>query len=83
MANLYREHAFRTEVLYNIFTDIIHFDILIIGLKEDLLMKGKFVVFIILILTIIVLILGWLWLENVITDYDIDRASANMLSDIF
>lgn len=46
-------------------------------------MKGKLAVFIILMLTIAALILCWVWLQDVITDYDIDRASSNILYDTF
>jgi len=38
-------------------------------------MKEKLTIIIILLFTIIVLIFAWFWLENVIEDYDIDRAS--------
>lgn len=37
-------------------------------------MKGKLAVFTILLLTIIVLVFCWIWLQGVIDDYDIDRA---------
>ena len=39
-------------------------------------MKGKMAVFIVILATIAVLILCWIWLQNVIEDYDLDRASA-------
>jgi succinate dehydrogenase hydrophobic anchor subunit len=37
-------------------------------------MKEKLTIIIVLLFTIIVLIFAWFWLENVIEDYDIDRA---------
>lgn len=37
-------------------------------------MSGKKTIFIIIAVTIIALILTWLWLQNVIEKYDIDRA---------
>jgi HAMP domain-containing protein len=37
-------------------------------------MKEKFTIFIVLLFTIIVLVIAWFWLENVIEEYDIDRA---------
>ncbi|WP_121640260.1 hypothetical protein [Virgibacillus sp. Bac330] len=38
-------------------------------------MKGKIAVFAVIIFTMIVLILCWFWLQDVITDYDLERTS--------
>lgn len=46
-------------------------------------MKGKLAVGVIVLLTIIVLALSWLWLQNIIDDYDIDRAISTTIEDIF
>ncbi|MDO6449439.1 hypothetical protein [Oceanobacillus profundus] len=43
-------------------------------------MKGTKVVFIIIITTIISLILTWLWLQDIIVDYDLDRAMMNSVN---
>lgn len=40
-------------------------------------MKGRKVVFIVIITTIISLILTWMWLQHVIVEYDLDRAMTN------
>ncbi len=45
-------------------------------------MKGKLAVGIIILLTIIVLIISWFWLQNIIDDHDIDRALPAMPEDI-
>ncbi|MBS7429228.1 MULTISPECIES: hypothetical protein [Virgibacillus] len=37
-------------------------------------MKGKFAVFAVIVFTFLVLILCWIWLQKVITDYDLERA---------
>lgn len=39
-------------------------------------MKGKLTVLLLLAFTIIVLIIGWFWLQDLIVKYDIDRAMA-------
>ena len=44
-------------------------------------MKGKLAVFIILLVTIIVLIFCWIWLQNIMDDYDIDRAISISVDD--
>lgn len=40
-------------------------------------MKGKIAVFIVILLIVVVLIITWLWLQNVIDEYDLERAYAN------
>lgn len=42
-------------------------------------MKGKLAVFAVILFTIAVLILCWFWLQNVIEDYDLDRAMAETI----
>ncbi|MCG1029638.1 hypothetical protein [Virgibacillus halodenitrificans] len=37
-------------------------------------MKGKFVVFILIIATLAMLVLAWFMLQDVIVDYDLDSA---------
>ncbi|MEC5425674.1 hypothetical protein QGM71_19580 [Virgibacillus sp. C22-A2] len=37
-------------------------------------MKGKLIVLLILLATIAVLIFCWIWLQEIIEEYDIDRA---------
>ncbi|MBM7600403.1 hypothetical protein JOC34_002794 [Virgibacillus halotolerans] len=46
-------------------------------------MKGKLAVGIIVLLTIIVLAFSWLWLQNIIDDYDIERSISTTIEDIF
>lgn len=37
-------------------------------------MKGRIAVFVIILVTIIAMFLCWLWLQDVIEDYDLERA---------
>ncbi|WP_156960149.1 hypothetical protein [Oceanobacillus manasiensis] len=37
-------------------------------------MKGRIAVFVIILVTIIAMFLCWLWLQNVIEDYNLERA---------
>jgi hypothetical protein len=37
-------------------------------------MKGKTIIMIILAVTVIAIILTWFWLQDVITEYDLERA---------
>ncbi|MCC2251824.1 MAG: hypothetical protein ACQEWU_14280 [Bacillota bacterium] len=37
-------------------------------------MKGRMIVFLLIIITLIALVLCWYWLQDVIVDYDLERA---------
>ena len=52
-------------------------------MREVTAMKGKLAVGIIVLLTIIVLAFSWLWLQNIIDDYDIERSISTATEDIF
>ncbi|HZW67490.1 MAG TPA: hypothetical protein VFF20_02640 [Pseudogracilibacillus sp.] len=39
-------------------------------------MTGKKIVFIIILFSIIVLALGWLWLQNIMNKYELDEAAS-------
>ncbi|GAQ19739.1 macB-like periplasmic core domain protein [Oceanobacillus picturae] len=43
-------------------------------MKEGEEMKGRIAVFVIILVTIIAMFLCWLWLQDVIEDYDLERA---------
>ncbi|WP_165769096.1 hypothetical protein [Virgibacillus profundi] len=42
-------------------------------------MKGKIVVFIVILATLAVLALCWVFLQNIIEEYDLDRATTEMI----
>lgn len=44
------------------------------------MMKGKRIVFIVLITTVFCLILTWFWLQDIIVEYDLDRAMGSYIS---
>ncbi len=57
-----------------IFTVVVRFDNLNLDAKGGLQLKGKVAIFIIIAFTIIALIITWFWLQDVITEYDLDTS---------
>ncbi|MDO6449444.1 hypothetical protein [Oceanobacillus profundus] len=39
-------------------------------------MKGKTIVFVIIIFTIVVLAIGWIWILDIMAEYDLERPNS-------
>ncbi|WP_164216076.1 hypothetical protein [Virgibacillus sp. YIM 98842] len=42
-------------------------------------MKEKLTIFIILLVTVIGIVIAWLWLQNIIEDYNLDSSSSELI----